>query len=132
MNQQEKINEIKKLLLYIYIEWPKVIDDNLIKFWLSHMCGISKGEAWEAAHFIARQKSFGEPKLNDFLKAVRDIREHKRKKNYTYNPHYAPPNELPVDQELAEYFKLRQKPALTDNDRKLLKDLNLALPSKTK
>lgn len=90
MTKEEKRNECKKLLAFIYAEWGKVIDDQLVTFWLINLRGVNKTHAWKAAQKLVKAKTFGEPKLQDFQACLDEVLAEWREtlpKKMIYNPH---------------------------------------------
>lgn len=82
MNESRKLNEIRKLLAFIYFEWQKPITKELIGYWGSMLQGITPESAWKAARKLAETKTFGEPKFQDFAECLKEITVKPRK----YNP----------------------------------------------
>lgn len=82
MTEQEKIQEIKKLLTFIYFEWHKEITPKLIAYWKNMLVGIDRKDAWQTARKLVETKTFGEPKFQDFAECLKEITVKPRK----YNP----------------------------------------------
>jgi hypothetical protein len=77
MTEIEKRQEIKRLLIFIYQEWPKQITESLISYWLEGLRGFAtKPEAWIAARYLTRSKTYGEPKLRDLCEIINQFRKH--------------------------------------------------------
>lgn len=86
VNDAEKVREVKKLLAYVYAEWGKAIDDALVAFWLRQLKGVDRKLAWKAAEELAKRKTYGEPKFQDFWAVLNEIAPTKKIQS-AYHPY---------------------------------------------
>jgi hypothetical protein len=85
MTREEQARaEIRKLLLFVYFEWSKAITAELETFWLENLRGVKPALCWKAARLLVREKSFGEPKFQDFWACLKRVAPRCRP---AYNPH---------------------------------------------
>ena len=69
-DEKQKKIEAMRLLVFIYQEWPKEISDDSIAWWVENLRGVSFPDAWRAAKLLVREKSYGEPKFQDFWRCL--------------------------------------------------------------
>lgn len=120
MTPDEKRIEVRRLLAFIYFEYPRPIDDLLVRYWLGFLQGYSKSEVWEAAKFMLTQELFGAPKIRDLYRAMKRLRERGaqvvRDNNVT---------EFIVDDDVREFELARGR--MTEAEQRILSDLRDAL-----
>lgn len=113
---------VAKLLMFIYAEYNKQIDDTLIKYWMHNLRAnrVQRTYAKEAAERLVASKSYGEPKFGDFMKCYWEVfDEHNEPKLRTgYNPHVNP--ELELKRERADYERTKKSRQVVHHDRKLI------------
>ena len=66
-DETEKRRVISKILLLIYYEWGKEISEDLVNYWLENLRGRHVPSCELAATLLIQIKTYGEPKLADFI-----------------------------------------------------------------
>ena len=66
MKLQKKRDEITKILTMIYFEWGKPVTEELVSYWVQNVHGMHKEFVWAVARELIKNKTFGEPKFQDF------------------------------------------------------------------
>lgn len=111
MTEGEKRIEVKRLLLFIYQEWNKPITEDLVSYWLNSLRGFTGvREAWVAAKFLVRSKTYGEPKLRDLCEVIMNLRKCLRRAPYQSEWDLKSPD-LPSDIRFSELRKEREHEA---------------------
>lgn len=71
-NEEEKRSIIKKILVVVYYEWGKEIDEDLVTFWLHALRGMHVPSCEQAAKLLVKTKTYGEPKIADFVEVYKE------------------------------------------------------------
>ena len=114
-----------------------MITESLVSLWLMYIRGVSKYEAQLAAEFLLTQKTYGEPKLNDFLHCLERLRDYVRPGppqtntqtvTIGYNAYCPQADPVPVDYEVDHFLRNKPSPReMLQAQRQIMSDINRAI-----
>jgi len=119
-SEEEKRDEVEKILCFIYFEWDKEITDELVSYWRENLRGKQISTAWIAAKLLVKKRTYGEPKLQDFVECYHAVANYSPAiAHTTYNPWTTPAEEIqreewPELDEMMEQPEIKELIALCD------------------